>query len=514
MSSVEQVLADAHRKGVRLWLEHGQLRYRAPKGALRPDDVARLTSMRGQLVRFLERGSDSLESRLTPRSDPTVPAPLSYSQLKYWTWARLHTCTATRTIVSATRLQGRLDETALTASLARIVQRHEALRTEIIVVDGVPLQRVRTESECELREHDFTTVEGHERGAAIERLLHQLILEPIHVTRGPLFEMHLVRLQPQESVLIAVLEHIIADAFSLNVMLRELFAVYFATANGAVAQLPPVPIQIADYGLWQQQTRKDWEERKGHYWAERHASCGRLRIPAGSPTPTEETSSGCVPLRIGPELKRELQEYCRLRRTTLVMGVFTAFVAVVLRWCRADHGVIGYQTDGRISPQVQNTMGYFAAVLNLRMELHAQDTFDTLLSRVTQEYCKAYEHHDLSYVDAQVPRPEFTRNPGFNWIPRGSYDTPVQSDATGALTLTPVPFTYPEIQSYDSDYEPALVLYDRGESIDGGIYFPPQRFAMTAMNRFAQDWLALLTGLLKQPEARVHDVPLAGLASD
>jgi hypothetical protein len=210
-------------------------------------------------------------------------------------------------------------------------------------------------------------------------------------------------------------------------------------------------------------------------------------------------------------LKVELREWCRLRRTTLVMAVLSAYVAFVLRWCNAWEGVFQSPIDSRGDSGIENTIGFFASMLYLRVGLLQDDSFIDLLNRVTQEYCSVYGYADPHEMSAQVPAPEFTRSPMFNWVPTGLSrgDLSAGGDSAEVIRYCPVPFEHPMARNLQEDGEPMVLLYDTAEGdISGDVWFPLKRFSVDLMRRFGDNLLLFVEALLTQPEGRVKDVSL------
>lgn len=510
MERIFGVLESLRKKRVRLWSENGRLHYRAPKGALTQEEIECLRNSRGQMVALLQ---DS-ESETTEPGFVSRPrlcrAPMAFSQLAHWHTYRLGERRAIRQIASATRLRGPLNVDALQRSVAEIVTRHDTLRTRIVVLDGIPVQEISEEGNSEIRMGDLSDLSESLREVEIARILEQHILEPIDVAVGPLFGLALLKLRDDEHVLIVVMEHIISDAFSMSILLRDLFTAYTHALDGNSVALPAIPIQFADYALRQKTAKKSWMEKHGAYWSQCAAGCPRVRFPEDrSSTADAPLGWEAVNFRIDQELKAELREWCRLKRTTLVMGVFTAYVAVVLRWCNASESMIRYQSDGRVSPDMENTIGFFASVLYLRIKLLESDSFIELMSRVTDEYCKAYECADFSCMAARVPRPEFTRNTAFNWIPQGSkVDFSSLERSQDAIECTPIRFKNPMLRTLELDIEPYVLLFDTEDGVVGEVHFPLNRFSVGAMERFGRNFLAFLNRLLRQPEVRLNDIVL------
>jgi hypothetical protein len=174
--------------------------------------------------------------------------------------------------------------------------------------------------------------------------------------------------------------------------------------------------------------------------------------------------------------------------------------------------VVQYVSDGRANPNLQGTIGAFAFLLSLRVDLRGDDSFVDLLSRVTEEYCNAHEHADYAYVEAQVPRPEFVRNTGFNWIPQ-VHDSLVPQgselkQSERAIRCCPISFEQPILKLLEWDREPFLVLFDTGNEIVGGVDFPVNRFSIETMERFTSNLLLFIRAMVRQSNERVKDVLL------
>ena len=452
-------------------------------------------------------GTEAPELRLAPRIHRDR-APLAHSQLQHWNAYRLYERRAIRHVASATRLRGQLSIDALRKSLAEIVRRHDALRTRIVIVDQIPAQEISLSDHCELEKDDLTASSESTLETEVQRRIEQFILAPIDVSTGPLFGLKLLKLRSDEHVLIVAAEHIVSDVASLNILLGELLSAYAQAVKGHAFSLPAVSIQLADYAVRQRSAQPSWIEQHGAYWQERLARCQRLRFPESKDLPTPaRTGWGAVSVRIDRDLKLELLEWCRLRRTPLVRAVFTAYVALVLRWCNASAGVFQCATHGRASPELARAIGYFASVVYPHIELLEGDRFVDLLNRVTAEYRKALEHADSFYLETQSPRPEFTRNAVFNWAPQESeINLSDLDDSEYKIACSPVAFPNPILRNLEKDNEPVMGLRETEDGIVGGVLFPLNRFSTDTMERFGRNFLVFIRQLIRQPEERVSGV--------
>jgi Condensation domain/TubC N-terminal docking domain len=513
--SIAHVLGSIREKGVRLWSENGQLRYQAPKGVLTRDELEQLRASRRELIALLERAGATRndESGLVRRARRDH-APLAFSQVAHLHLYDFHgqqyENRSVRLVAAAMRVHGPLEVEVLRQSLSEIKRRHEALRTRIASVDGVPTQVITASADCEVEVDDLTTLPERVRAIEAERLMEQFLLEPIDLAGDPLLSVRLTKLSDVEHSLIVAMDHMISDGTSVNIVMRELLAAYSQLASGCELSLPKVVRQFPEHAVRQRNAEAPWLDQHGAYWRERLAGCQRLIFPQDHGACADGDGGWeAVSLRIGKELKARLTRWCRARQTTLVMSAFTAYVALVLRWCGATDGLIQYQANNRVNADIENTVGFFASALYLRLELLANDRFVDLLKRVTAEYCRAYEHADFSYLAAQTPRPVFTRNALFNWTPMGSQATlsDLGSMADG-LTCTPIHYVDPVRRRLRLDHDPIIRLCDTGDEVTGYVFFPLNRFSTRTMNRFARNFVSFLTALVERPEERIKDIGL------
>jgi hypothetical protein len=498
-----QALSLARAKGVRFWLDNGQLRYSGPRDALSPDELSRLRSLREGIVALLERADQPVLVEADTALPPGPPrAPLTYSQLAHWNLHQLGNHSSRRETTAVFLLRGSLRIELLRQSIVEVIRRHDTLRTRIVMTALGPLQEMRSpceyESMFEVARADLPP--GPDFLARLGHLIEVFVMEPVEVSRDPLFATRLLRIRADQHVLILATEHMISDATSLTILTRDLFLAYTDLVNGRPVTWPQEAGSFAAYASRQSNIVPARIRRQGD-WTAHLLARGRLRFPTSS-TP-DETRSGWthITVRIPPATKAALQSWSRSHRTTLVMGVLTAYVAALLRWCNAPRGVIQYQWDGRISPRDDNVVGYFASMLYLFMDLEDGDSLLDLLHRAIQRYCDAYECADFGYIEAKMARPEVCRNTTFNWIPpvhELAIDTP-----DGELTCCPMDFTAFLTKSFARENEPMTVVHETNDEIAAHIYFPLERFSHAAMDRFGANFLSFVMALLERPETPV-----------
>jgi hypothetical protein len=506
--ALTDVLKVLRLRGVRLWSKDGRLHYSAPRGAITNADLELLQVSRDEILKILctmggEASCDAESQSTFERS------PLAYSQLAHWNAYRLSERPAIRQVASAVRLYGRLDVHALSRSLRRVILRHDALRTRIELVDGVPTQRVERTVLCDLREHDLTQRAGAVNLGTVHDLINEVVLCPVNVAVDSLCAIHLAKLGDRDHVLVVAMEHMISDGYSLNVFSRDLFSEYWQMLSREDNSLPNVGMQFPEYARRQREREKAWIARHAAYWRERWLPYPRLRFPEdGVGIEGESVGWMTLQVRIDRHWTEDLRTWSRQQGTTVVLAVFSVYAALILHWCGATESVIYFQSHARGTPSLENTIGYLASPMYLRVSVSKEITFLGLLKNVTEEYCDAYENMDFSYLSAQELRPEFTRNTIFNWLPTRTDGMELLRGSEHALKCFPLSFPDPLLGEIDLDIEPLILFSDIEDEIIGEFYFSSERFQRDSMARFLRNFMVLIKEMVRRPESHVMDITL------
>lgn len=499
LAEIMDIAEAARKRGIRLRTEAGRLRYVAPKGALTSEFIATLRQFSGPMVAYLESMPEQERSCV----------PLTESQLAYWHAFRLAERNAVRHVASETRLRGRLNVDALRTAITEVVRRHDALRTQIVIRDGLPVQMIHAAANCEMEWVDLIDVPEPLRAEQVAQHAAQLVLQTVDLAVDPLLGLKLMRLGDDEHLLVMALAHIISDAFSMQILLRDIFTAYAGVVKNRVLSLPPIGMQFSEYALKQRARQRPLtDEDIGHH--ARLVACGRLKFPCDE-TLREPTGTGwgVVRISVGADVKERLARWCRQRHTTVALSAFTAYVASVLRWCDTSRAVIRYISDGRADPKVQNTVGFFASALYPCLEILETDTFIELLNRVTREYCVAYERVDVFDRLCQDGAPEFTNNTFFNWVPQQSrISLPELDGSKEAIVCSPVPLTRPAVSALELDRDPGILVFDSHEALGCEVHFPLDRFCAETMQRFGDNFIRFLETMIEDPGRRIKQVQL------
>ncbi|HTG35054.1 MAG TPA: amino acid adenylation domain-containing protein [Thermoanaerobaculia bacterium] len=510
-TGVMDLLARLRQSGGELLLEGDKLRLRAPKGALADDLRAALAARRDEIVELLRRaqgGEDSPRARTIRRAPRDGGLPLSFSQTRLWFLDRLAPGSATYTLPFALRLSGELSPATLAAVLGEVVRRHEALRTTFAERGGEPVQVIAPAGRWLLPLTDLGGLPAEAREAEARRLAETAAARPFDLERGPLFRAVLLRLGAAEHLLLLEIHHIVADGWSLGVLVEEITALYGAVLAGAESPLPKLPIQYADFAVWQRSWLQGEERlRQLAYWRDRLAgSPAILELPSDRPRPAVPARPvGRVTTVFSPDLSRQLKRFAQAREASLFMLLLAGFQALLGRLTGQRDIPIGSPVANRNQPEIEPLIGFFVNLLVLRGDLAGDPSFRDLLARVRQATLEAYAHQDLPFellVEELRPQRHLSASPLFQVMfalqnaPMGSMDLPGLSFAP--LEVEPS-FTRFDLELNASESEGSLVV---------SFIYSAELFDRATVQRLAGFLEALLRSAAADDGRRLSELPL------
>jgi len=467
--------------------------------------LAGLSEEKRQLLEALlrkKRAEAASAATIQPRGDAPGPYPLSFSQETLWLTDQLDPGSAAYNIAIPLRFAGDLDESALRRSLAALVRRHEALRTRFVLRGGSPAQEIDPPTEPPLPRVELAGLPVEDAETEARRLLETEARRPFDLARGPLFRCVLVRLPGREHLLLTTLHHIVSDGWSTGIFARELGALY------ASAALPPLPIQYADFALWQRRTiAGPLLEEHLAFWRGRLAGLDPvLELPADRPRPARRTPrGGLVPFALPAPLSAEIRELARREGTTLYATLLAAFFALLHRQTYRDDLCVGTPVAGRKQVEVEGLIGYFVNILAVRADLSGEPTFREHLGRVHEAVLDAQAHQDLPFdriVSELAPERSLSYTPVFQVA------FTFQNNAAPSLDLPGIAVRGVELPSRAAKFDLTLVLWEEGGHIAGGLEHSLDLFDEPTVVRSLAQLEAILTAATADPTVRLSAIPL------
>ncbi|MEH2279461.1 MAG: amino acid adenylation domain-containing protein [Nostoc sp.] len=467
-----------------------------------------------------ELGITSLKIELVRRENKL---PLSFSQQQLWFLDRFGSSVAYN-LPMALVFTGALKVTALHQTLQEIVDRHESLRTTFSADDGTPYQMIHSQMAIALPVVDLSSWEPEEVRLEVKRLLVAEANCPFNLSQDPMLRATLLhlgqspfcvdatscdRLNPSENhhILLLTIHHIAADGWSLNILLKELTALYSAFSQDLPSPLTDLSIQYADFAIWQRQwLQKEVLEEQLSYWKQQLADSSVLNLPTDYPRPVIQTFNGKKEVLELPKfLLDELKALAQREGVTLFMTLLAAFQVLLHRYSQQDDIVVGSPIASRNRQEWEPLIGMFVNTLVLRTDLGGNPSFNELLQRVREVAISAYAHQDLPFeklVEEVRSQRDASRNPMFQVM------FALENASTAALELPELKLELMTVETKTSMFDLTLSLEETASGITGSFEYNTDLFDTSTIKRMAGHFQVLLEGIIASPEQRLSNLPL------
>lgn len=439
------------------------------------------------------------------RGDRTRPIPLSWSQQRLWFIDRLEGGSTAYHIPVVVRLRGILQRAALHAALDELVQRHEVLRTTFAEHDGEPVQVIAPTGRFALRE--VALDESRTGEIAVLEHSREELLTPFDLRSGPLVRGRLLKLSEREHVLLVTLHHMVGDGWSVGVFLRELAALYEAFRQKRSSPLEALPVQYADYALWQRQwlAGPRLDEQVAYWKAHLQGAPALLELPTDRPRPAVQTYRGaCVPVALDVRLIDDLKALARGLDLTLPMVLYTAWAVLLARLSGQDDVVFGIPVANRRRTELEGLIGFLVNTLAIRVRLEDDPPATALLRRVKEVMLGAYAHQDAPFeqvVEALQPARSLSHSPVFQVM------FALQNASSGALQLPGLTLAEEDVPLHTAQFDLLLSLRECGTGMAGSLNYATDLFDAATIERWAECFVCLLRGMVQAPERPVSRLP-------
>ncbi|KAB8334016.1 amino acid adenylation domain-containing protein [Scytonema tolypothrichoides VB-61278] len=480
-----------------------QLLFETPTFA---DFASAITSLSNAYAFSTNQGVEEL--KIIPRFANRDSAPLSFAQQRLWFLEQLESNSAAYHIPLLLRLQGHLKVDFLQQSLDTIVAHHEILRTNLIVCDNTNVQMIREPRPVELQLIDLQTYPETEQHNLLQHHLHQEVQRHFNLVEDLMLRGCLLQLSAQEHVLVLVMHHIASDGWSIKILAEQLINLYQAFTNGLPNPLPKLPIQYADYAVWQRQWFSGQIlENQLNYWKQQLIGASLLlELPTDRPRPLVQSYRGAVSNFIIPQsLSQALSALSQQESVTLFMTLLAAFEILLYRYSGQNDILIGSPIAGRNRVEIEGLIGLFVNTLVLRGDLSGNPSFRELLQRVRSVALSAYAHQDLPFeklVEELQPERSLSYHPLFQVMFVLENLLPQTLELPG-LSITPM-----DVNAVTSKFDLSLSLTHTEQGLRGTWEYSTDLFDAGTINRMSRHFQTLLEGIVANPQQHICELPL------
>jgi amino acid adenylation domain-containing protein len=436
--------------------------------------------------------------------------PASYAQQRLWFLDRFEAPGAQYNVSTAIRLQGHLNIEVVQKAMAAIVERHEILRTTFALLEGVPMQMVAPSLVLPFLQTDISHFPEAEREAEAYRITREEARKPFDLTTGPLIRMALTRLAEDEFTFVVVVHHIIADGWSVGILIREFTALYTAFVQGEPSPLPELEIQYGDYAHWQRELlTEEILQRQQAYWSKQlEGTPALLTLPTDRPRPPIQGNQGkCEFFDIPPAVANGLHALCKRKRITLFTVLNAAYAILLSRYAGQDDVCIGTVVANRDRPELEALIGIVLNTLVLRLHVDGRRSFDDMLKLTRETILDAYSHQDLPFerlTDLQAAQRDSSYSPFFQTM----------------LILQNAPLTgvaLPGVRGRIDDAERAVSIYDLSLNVierNGNMFayleYKTELFDDATIRRMSQHFIQLLEAVAADSSTSIDALPMLG----
>ena len=431
--------------------------------------------------------------------------PLSFAQQRLWFLDRLEPGSPFYNIPEAVRIKGSLKPQILERCINAIIERHEILRTNFIEENGQPKLVISDKRLIKINISDLRHLEPAEREKQGLDLVQASGMQPFHLNEGPLLRINLVQMADDEYLLVSVIHHIISDDWSSQVMIQEIAMLYDSFARDLPQQLPPMPIQYADFAHWQQNwLQGEVLEQQLTFWKEYlQNSPPLLKLPTDRPRPAVQTNKGdYISFNLDTEISAAVNQLAQQEGATLFMVLLAAFSTLLYRYSDQDDINIGTPIANRNRAEIEGLIGFFVNTLVIRSDLSGRPSFRELVKRQRESSLNAYAHQDLPFekiVDAIQPERNMSHSPLFQVMFSLQNTPPHKIETTGGdLQIHSL-----EATSGTAKFDLTLFMLESNNALSGAFEFNTDLFDRSTVERLQEHFINLLKAAVKNPDSSI-----------
>lgn len=459
------------------------------------------------LEKLSQKKSNASHNKIQPQERNTQFFPLSFAQQRLCFFNQLEPDSCAYNIPTAVRLIGNLNITALSRSINEIIRRHETLRTKFRIENGEAVQVINEASEFQLSVINLQVLAETEQQNEVIKLATFEAQKPFNLEKS-LLRVTLLQLGTAEHVILFTMHHIVSDGWSTGILIKELTALYQAFSNNVPCILPELPIQYADFAVWQRQwLQGEVLQTQLNYWKQKlGGTLPVLDLPTDRPRRAIQTDRGAIAsLKLSESLSQALKTLSQQQGVTLFMTLLAAFKLLLYRYTQQTDIIVGTPIANRNRSEIEGLIGFFVNTLVLRTDLAGHPSFRELLGRVREVTLGAYTHQDLPFeqlVEELQPERDLSHNSLFQ-VMFILQNAPTETLQLPGLTISPL-----AVESQTANFDLTLSMVETEQGLSGWFEYNTDLFDASTISRMIGHFQTLLTGIVANPDQRLSELPI------
>ncbi|MCC5608943.1 amino acid adenylation domain-containing protein [Nostoc sp. CHAB 5834] len=471
-----------------------------------PQESSNLSATKKALLEKWKVGKFKTETVLQRQDSQHIP--LSFSQQRLWFIDQLYQGSSFYHVTNALHLTGMLNVTAIQQSLNEIVRRHEAWRTNFITIDQQPVQVILPQLTWELLIINIEHLSNKDWEVEVKQIAIKEAQKPFNLATKPLVRATLLRLSEVEHILLLTIHHIVTDGWSMGVFAQELVTLYAAFSTGQFIPLAELPIQYADFTIWQRdRLQGELLKTQLNYWKQHlKGKLPILQLPTDYPRPAVASFKGAKQyFTFSQTLTKALNKFSQQEECTLFMTLLAAFNILLYRYTAQEDILIGSSIANRNRTELEGLIGLFVNNLVLRNNLSGNPSFREFLSRVREVTLNAYAHQDLPFeklVEELQPERNLNHNPLFQ-VMFILQNAPTPVEEVSGLNLRTL-----EIDHGTSEFDISVSISESQQELTGFLEYNTDLFNTNTIKRLIDNFETLLESIVTNPNQRISKLSL------
>ncbi|TAE53139.1 MAG: amino acid adenylation domain-containing protein, partial [Nostocales cyanobacterium] len=455
--------------------------------------------------------ADIVYTPILPRGE-NAELQLSFAQQRLWFLNQLEPDNSSYNIPVALRLQGNLEFAALEKSFTEIISRHQALRTNFTAGEGTAKQVISTGEKWQLSVIDLQNLDKETQEKTVQELVIEQGIKPFNLANEFSIRASLIVLSETEYILSVCIHHIVADGWSMGVLVDELVTLYNAYVQSQESPLAPLPIQYADFAIWQRQwLQGNVLENQLNYWKKQLENAPTfLELPTDKPRPALQTFAGAYQeFTLSKDITDKLIKLSQQYGVTLFMTLLAGFKTLLYRYTEQTDILVGSPIANRHHKEIEGLIGFFVNTLVLRTDISGNPKFHELLTRIRSTALSAYAHQDLPFemlVEVLQPERDLSHSPLFQvmFILQNTPDSEIELTGLKATSLT--------METATAKFDLTLSMKHSDRGLEGVWEYNTDLFDSSTIERMTGHFITLLSAIVVNPQETINQLPLLNSA--